>query len=97
MSLEYLRDEVQEIGEKNGATLFGVANLLPYKDYIKEVYGEKPLQFPYAISLGIPYPKEVVNELIEAPTHTYLYYYKILNAKLDDIALQVAIHLEKAG
>lgn len=97
MSLEYLRDEVQKIGEKNGATLFGVANLLPYKDYIKEVYGEKPLQFSYAISLGIPYPKEVVNELIEAPTHTYLYYYKILNAKLDDIALQVAIHLEKAG
>ena len=97
MSLDELKEKIKEISEKNGATLFGVANLLPYQDYIEEVYGKKLLRFPRAISIGIPYPKEVVNELIDSPTHTYLYYYKILNAKLDDIALQVSIYLEKEG
>lgn len=92
-----LRDRLKEISEKNGATLFGVANLLPYREYIKEVYGESLLHLPRAVSIGIQYPKDVVNQLLDGPTHTYLYYYKILNTKLDDIALQVAIELEKEG
>ena len=67
MNLEELKKNIKEISEKNGATLFGVANLLPYKGYIEEVYGKKLLRFPRAISIGIPYPKEVVNELIDSP------------------------------
>lgn len=97
MDFEELRSDVEKISKENGATLFGVANLLPYKGYIEEVYGTKLLKYPFAISIGIPYPKEVVNELIDAPTHTYLYYYKILNTKLDDIALQISIYLEGKG
>lgn len=88
---------LKDISEKNGATLFGVANLLPYREYINEVYGSSLLHLDKAVSIGIQYPKDVVNQLLEGPTHTYLYYYKILNAKLDDIALQVAIELEKEG
>lgn len=95
--MEILRDVLKNISEKNGATLFGVANLLPYRQYIEEVYGKQLLHLDKAISIGIQYPKEVVNQLLDGPTHTYLYYYKILNAKLDDIALQVAIELEKNG
>jgi epoxyqueuosine reductase QueG len=95
--METLRTRLKEISEKNGATLFGVANLLPYREYINEVYGDSLLHLDKAVSIGIQYPKDVVNQLLEGPTHTYLYYYKILNAKLDDIALQVAIALEKEG
>lgn len=95
--MDTLRNSLLEISKGNGATLFGVANLLPYRDYIEEVYGPALLHLDKAISIGIPYPKEVVNQLLEGPTHTYLYYYKILNAKLDDIALQVAIAIEKEG
>jgi epoxyqueuosine reductase len=95
--METLRTRLKEISEKNGATLFGVANLLPYRDYISEVYGDSLLHLDKAVSIGIQYPRDVVNQLLEGPTHTYLYYYKILNAKLDDIALQVAIELEKEG
>lgn len=95
--METLKMRLKEISEKNGATLFGVANLLPYREYINEVYGNSLLHLDKAVSIGIQYPKDVVNQLLEGPTHTYLYYYKILNAKLDDIALQVAIALEKEG
>jgi len=95
--METLRERLKEISEKNGATLFGVANLLPYREYIREVYGNSLLHLDKAVSIGIQYPKDVVNQLLDGPTHTYLYYYKILNAKLDDIALQVAIELEKHG
>lgn len=95
--METLRMRLKDISEKNGATLFGVANLLPYREYINEVYGNSLLHLDKAVSIGIQYPKDVVNQLLEGPTHTYLYYYKILNAKLDDIALQVAIALEKEG
>lgn len=92
-----LRQDCEILGIKNGATLFGVANLLPVHDYIKENYDPRYLDLDKAIVLGVPYPKEIINELADGPTHTYLYYYKILNTKLDDIALQVAIHLEANG
>lgn len=92
-----LRLELENISKNNGATLFGIANLLPVRAYLEEIYGDNYLHLDKAISIGIPYPEEVVNELVEGPTHTYLYYYKILNSKLDDIALQIAIKLEAAG
>lgn len=92
-----LREDLQDISDRNGATLFGVADLSPHGDYIQEVYGPSLLSYPRAIAIGIPYPREVVNQLLEGPTHTYLYYYKILNAKLDDIALQVCLALEREG
>ena len=92
-----LREGIYQLAVDNGATLFGVANLLPYKEEIREIYGSRYLHLDKAVSIGVPYPKEVVNELVEGPTHTYLYYYKILNSKLDDIALQIAIRLEKEG
>ena len=95
--MEDLNKYYEIIGKNNGATLFGVANLLPAREYIKENYDPRYLNLDKAIVLGVPYPKEIVNELAEGPTHTYLYYYKILNTKLDDLALQIAIHLEAEG
>lgn len=92
-----LRKRLEEISRENGATLFGVADLLPHQEYIREIYGPSLLDYPRAISIGVPYPREVVNQLLQGPTHTYLYYYKILNTKLDDIALQVAVALEAEG
>ena len=95
--MEDLNKHYEIIGKNNGATLFGVANLLPAREYIKENYDPRYLNLDKAIVLGVPYPKEIVNELADGPTHTYLYYYKILNTKLDDLALQIAIHLEAEG
>lgn len=92
-----LREGIFKLAKNNGATLFGVANLLPFKEEIKEIYGSNYLHLDKAVSIGVPYPKDVVNELVDGPTHTYLYYYKILNTKLDDIALQIAIKLEEKG
>ncbi len=88
---------LEQIARDGGATLYGVADLTGSKEYIEETFGDALSGYPRAIVLGIAYPAEVVNQLVDAPTHTYLYYYNVLNSKLDHLALQLAILLQEEG
>jgi len=92
-----IRKDLEEFARGQGIPLFGVADLVPVRDYIGETYGDELLHLPRAISMGLPYPAGVVNQLADAPSHTYLYYYKVLNTRLDDLALLLANRLQEAG
>jgi len=80
-----------------GADLFGVADLEPGRKYIEEVFGDELVDFPRAVVMGVHFPVEVVNQLLEGPTHTYLHYYKVLNTRLDDLAMRVSNFLTVKG
>ncbi len=80
-----------------GADLFGVADLTKAKDVLISEYGDVWETYPRAISLGLYFPRQVVNELLVGPTHTYLRYYDVLNARLDDMAMRLANFLEEQG
>ena len=53
--------------------------------------------YPRAVSVAVIFPRAIVQELLRGPSHTYLYEYNILNARLDDIALRVSNLLQTAG
>lgn len=92
-----LKTELQLNAENWGADLFGVADLTPVAAEIASEYGDFFQGMTRAISVAVFFPREVVNELIAGPTHTYLRYYDTINTRLDDIALRLANTLQKKG
>ena len=54
-------------------------------------------RFVRAVSFLVPFPRSVVAELLEGPSLTYLYYYRVLNTRIDDLALQITTLLESKG
>ncbi len=85
------------MAEEWGADLFGVADLSPVRQYIEETFGDELLHLDKAVVSAVFFPAGVVNQIREGPTHTYLYYYKALNTRLDDIALRLANRLYREG
>lgn len=92
-----LNDIIVQRLSKQGASFVGFADLLPAREYIRKEHGEALLHYPRAVVIGLAYPREVVNQLTEGPTHTYLYYYNVLNRKLDEMALLLANYLQDQG
>jgi len=92
-----LKETLRQSAENWGADLFGVADLRPVAGEIAAEYGTAWQGLDRAISVAVFFPREVVNELNEGPTHTYLRYYDALNARLDDIAFRLANLLQKKG
>jgi epoxyqueuosine reductase QueG len=94
---QVLREELERKAREWGASLFGVADLSSAKAYIEEVFGDELLHLDRAVVMAVPYPAAVVNQLQAGPTHTYLHYYKIINSRLDDLALRIALLLQDEG
>ena len=92
-----LKTELRLSAENWGADLFGVADLTPVAAEIENEYGDFFQGMSRAISAAVFFPREVVNELMAGPTHTYLRYYDTINTRLDDIALRLANTLQKKG
>jgi len=97
MDDEGLKDNLRELAFAWGADLFGVADLEEIREKIFREYGDSFQHLTRAISLAVFFPKSVINELAEGPTHTYLKYYDVINARLDDIALRLSNYLQKKG
>lgn len=85
-----LRREVEAVAISAGASLVGVAALLP---------GEVPWAESYnrAIVAAVALSRGVVDTCINAPTRIYAYHYRVVNAVLDNIACRVAAFLEGRG
>ena len=94
---EELKRQLAELTERWGGDLFGVADLDEIADAIAEEYGDQFKDLTKAISAAVFFPKSVVNELAQGPTHTYLRYYDTINARLDDIALRINNFIQKKG
>lgn len=97
MKNDRIKDELTYLAFARGADFVGVAELASAAQFITEQYGAEMAKFPRAVVAAVVFPKEVVNELKDAPTHTYLNYYKALNVRLDDIALSICTFLQRKG
>lgn len=49
------------------------------------------------ISFAIPFPGAVIDQLQEGPSRTYLYYYNVVNAIIDSLAMRISSSLEEEG
>ncbi len=80
-----------------GADRVACADLRSYQELLHQEYGSKWDPYPFAVVFAVHFPTAVVDELLQGPSHHYLAYYDIINAKLNDIGLRCANHLEQCG
>ena len=92
-----LAKELGILLETWGADEYGFADLEQVKEGLDFEYGQVWRDYTRAVSFAVYFPWAVVEELLTAPTHTYLALYDILNAKLNEIALLTTKWLEKRG
>ncbi|ATW28689.1 4Fe-4S double cluster binding domain-containing protein [Candidatus Formimonas warabiya] len=92
-----LKEELGQLVYRLGGDLFGIASFDDVADKIAEEYGDTYHDLDRAVSVAVFFPKAVINELAQGPTHTYLNYYDAINTRLDDIALRMSNFLQKKG
>ena len=56
-----------------------------------------PEGLPYAISLIVPLSDAIVDEITDAPTHTYYNHYRTVNAYIDRMLLMTGLLLQHEG
>jgi len=92
-----LTQEVKDFTYKLGGDICGIADLSPYQEQIEKEFGDVYKSFDKAVSVGVYFPSNVINQLMDGPTHTYLHYYRVVNVLIDDIALKLSTFLLKKG
>ena len=85
--MEKLKAELFDLLKDKGAVLMGVADMKDMKN----------CSYPIAISVIIPIPKHIVEDLKTAPTLEYHDLYHSLNQKLNDIVEAGAAFLQEKG
>lgn len=96
-AVQRLKEELQALAREWGADLFGVADLTPARRFMERECSPVLAQFDRALAAAVYFPREVINELCYGPTHTYLHYYRVVNVRLDDIALRLTGFLRERG
>ena len=89
--------KIKDFVRNQGAALCGIGDLTPFRDKITELYGDSFEGLNYAVSFGVYLPRRICNEVLEHPTHTYLAYYDIANALLNQIGLKLYNELFAKG
>ncbi len=95
--MKYYNQEITKLLSELGANDVGFADLSPHQQWLHYQYGNSWDGYPYAVTVVVNFPKAVVNQLLEAPSHSYLRFYDIINDKLDGMTLAVANYLEALG
>ena len=80
-----------------GADICGIADLKTVADALEDGFDARFSGLTRAVSYGVYLPKRVVDEVLEHPTHTYLAYYDIANALINQIGLRLNNYLMKQG
>ena len=93
-SMDMLREEISALLKKGGAMQSGVADLKQVRNIIAS---ESLREFDRAISFAVSFPRAVIDELSAGPSHTYLYYYRVVNTLIDELSLKLSAFLETNG
>ncbi len=83
-------ESIKKIAEENGCAFFGTSLV---QDKLPE--GFKHL--PYTITLGMRYPKTVIQGIEKGPTSIYFHQYRTMNANLDRTAMMIQSKLLNLG
>ncbi len=101
-----MNQEIEQMLLENGATMVGFARIKELYDNT-DVNGQEregtvtePIgipQYPYAVSIILAHPKEVIRNISSAPTMDYFNAYHRLNDKLDELAVLCAQYIKEQG
>jgi epoxyqueuosine reductase QueG len=78
--------EIERLLRENGAAEVGFARV-----------ADAPEGLPVAVSVVVPLSDAVLDEIENAPTHTYFHHYRTVNALIDRLLLQAGLLLQKNG
>lgn len=92
-----LKDMLRDKVDQWGGDLFGVADLTPFTKEIESIYGQAFSGYNQGVSFAVFLPSPVVDELLSGPSHTYLAYYDVANALINQIGLRLCNYLVKEG
>jgi epoxyqueuosine reductase len=97
-----LDERLDEFSRELGADFYGVADLLPAKEFIADQGGIDVAEYPKAISIGIVLLDDIVNQLTHrferSVAVNYRHHaYNIINLRLDMIASRLSSILQKNG
>ena len=93
-----LSDELSNYALSIGAGKVGFADLLPYSQEIRKIYGNTCDGYPCAVSIALNMPSSVIREISHnGPTDTYARYYEVSNIALDIMAMKITDWLESRG
>lgn len=88
------REKIERIARKQGAVLFGVADV----GEVEDVSGEVSLAgLKTGISFGYRLSDVVLEGIEDSPTRTYQYHYRQVNLLLDRIGLVLSSYLQEQG
>ncbi len=94
---------IRECATAEGADFFGVADIVPAREAIREQGGDLAASFPRAVSIGMKLFHPIVDQLprrFEDRVHTQNYghhCYTVINQRLDFIASKAAELLQNQG
>jgi epoxyqueuosine reductase len=98
----HLDDGLRELAEELGRHFFGVADLLPAREFIQDFGGKAMAEYPRAVSIGIALLHPIVDQLpnraekaivIEYRHHAY----DVINERLDHAASRISSMLQGEG
>jgi epoxyqueuosine reductase len=94
-------NQLRVLAESLGADYFGIADLAPAQDFIREQGGEKIARYPRAVVLGITLLDTLVDGLEDGDLPSSILYkhhaYDVVNTALDQIGLRIANTLQRSG
>ncbi len=90
-------ENLKALAGREGATLFGVADVTAVKDnfYIEPKSAVEGLD--YGISIGIRLSGRILDTVVNEPTKIYAFHYKRVNSLLDWIAIKISNFIQDSG
>ncbi len=90
-------EELKARAEREGASLFGVADVTAVKDrfYIEPKSAVEGLD--YGISIGVRLSGRILETIVNEPTRLYAFHYKRINSLMDEISLKLSDFIQNSG
>lgn len=81
-----IQEELREYLLSQGASDVGFAEI-----------EDSDMPFPYCVSVCVRLSSAIIDEITDAPTHTYFNHYRTVNALIDQLLLKAGLFLQKRG
>lgn len=92
--VEQLKAEICSVLTNGGAAAAGIADLTLAKNAMDIHVDSRLKRFERAVSFIIPFPRSVIEELLDGPTHTYMHYYRAVNTLIDNLTIRLCAMIE---
>jgi epoxyqueuosine reductase QueG len=88
---------LRELSRREGAALFGVADVSPMRESFNELAPGAIDGLDRAVCVAYHLSDPVLEDLMDRPTHLYYFHYRRVNLLLDDLTLKLTAAIQQTG